>query len=172
MPVRPTTVLSDAPDPGLAYRQLWGDQGSINQDGRTGPGDGADVVVDGDDGQAPHLQLAGFSPVDDLARAGVRAYFQANPQAKRNVRNNLRGIVGSGFSDREIDQIADDFLDGAGTRDIGVLTGITGSTPQDITPRQKATIDAIIAHLPNRQLNQRAIASYRGALAHGSLRVR
>ncbi|HEX7761929.1 MAG TPA: hypothetical protein VF459_20645 [Caulobacteraceae bacterium] len=121
---------------------------------------------------APQLQLAGFSPLDSITRKGVRTYFQANPGAKQNVRDNLRGIVGAGFSDDEMGHIADQFLDNAGFADINVLHGITAGAPQTLTTAQKATIDAIVARLPNTPLNQRAITAYKRALANGAIRIR
>lgn len=171
MPLRPTANLSDAPDPGQAYRRIWGDFGQQDSGDQTAsqdsPPEGGTTPIE----PSPQLQLAAYSPFDSFARAGAKAYFQANPQAKRNVRDNLRGIVGGGFSDGEMGQIADQFLDKAGASDLGVLQGIMASTPQTITAKQKAAIDAIVSRLPNNPLNQRAIDAYRRSLANGSLRV-
>lgn len=167
------TGLGATPNPGEAYSRIWQGQAAADpgQDASTAVSfAGADGANDGE--PSAHLQLAGFSPLDDMARAGAKAYFDTNREAKRNVRINLRGVVGPGFTDSEMDQVADGFLGQASLKDIGVLTGVTASTPQVISPTQKATIDGIIARLPNTTLNQRAIASYRRALANGSLRVR
>ncbi len=169
---RPTSNLSDAPDPGQAYRRMWGSPDSQDSSDQT---TSQDAQPDGDTTApelTPRIQLAGFSPFDSVARAGARAYFQADPQAKRNVRDNLRGVVGPGFSDGEMGQIADQFLNNAGATDIGVLQGVAAGAPQTITTKQKATIDAIIARLPNSPLNQRATTAYRRALANGNLRIR
>jgi hypothetical protein len=176
MTLRPTTLrptnLSDAPDPGQAYRRIWGDLGAQDAGDQTTSQDAQSNSDTTGTEPAPQIQLAGFSPLDAIARTGARAYFQADPQAKRNVRDNLRGVVGPGFSDGEMGWIADQFLNNAGATDIGVLQGVTAGAPQTITARQKATIDAIVTRLPNSPLNQRAITAYRRALANGNLRIR
>lgn len=178
----------DTPDPGQAYRRLWGpspelwsghpDPAGGIVEPRTGKGGcfGPQAYEARDIAGSPDFLPARFSPLegvtDRVARAGARAYFQANPDARRNVRDNLHGVFGSAFSDSEMNQLADGLLDKAGAGDIAAMAGLRATTPQTITADQKQAIDAIIARLPSTPLNQRAIDAYRRALANGALRIR
>ena len=102
----------------------------------------------------------------------ARRLMQLHPEIEPNVRSTVRGIVGSGFTDKELRVLEDRAIEAAEWDDVPALKGIEPGVPVELAPAQGRIIDRIVDGMGDDELGQRARGSYRRARKNGQIQVR
>ncbi len=123
---------------------------------------------DGADGGAPEsgFQLASF--FGDR----IRGQLKQHPEIEQNIRGTLGGVVGSGFSPRDINTLENRAIDAASPIDAVTLSGLQAGVPVTLSTKQWNTIDGLLQRMPQDALGQRAYSAFKSGLASGKIRVR
>lgn len=106
-----------------------------------------------------------------MAGWAAKRAMQLNPQIEPNVRATVRGLVGSGFTDQEIQALENRALDQVTSDDLATLHDVAPGVPVDLTAKQDRSIQGLFGRMGNDPVTQRARDAYQQGIKSGKIRI-